>query len=70
MDILVFKTDVSEQTQIHKVNILLKTIFGANRWSFDLEDCDHILRILANNLSPRRVESVLQTAGFVCKELE
>ena len=41
-----------------------------NDWNFDLEDCDNILRIEADDISPRYIESLLQTAGFDCRELE
>ncbi len=40
------------------------------KWNFDLEDCDNILRIMADDLSPHQIESVLQTAGYDCQELE
>ena len=70
MEVLVFKTSVSERTQISKVQALLKTIPAIENWNFDLEDCDNILRIVASNLSPRYVESVLQMAGINCEELE
>lgn len=70
MEVLVFKTSVSKRTQINKVKTLLRAIPAINKWNFDLEDCDNILRIVADNLSPRQIESVLQMAGFDCQELE
>jgi len=70
MEVLVFKTNVSQQTQISKVQALLKTISTIENWNFDLEDCDRILKIVASNLSPRHIESVLQASGINCEELE
>lgn len=70
MEVLVFKTSVSKRTQVTKVKTLLKRIPTINKWNFDLEDCDHILRIVADDLSPRQIESVLQRAGFDCQELQ
>ncbi len=70
MEVLVFKTSVSKREEVNKVRTLLKPIPAINKWNFDLEDCDNILRIVADRLSPRLVESVLQTAGFDCQELE
>jgi hypothetical protein len=29
-----------------------------------------VLRIVANNISPRHIENVLKTAGINCEELE
>jgi len=70
MEVLVFKTSVSKRTQISKVKTLLKRIPAINQWNFDLEDCDNVLRIVAEGLSPRQIESVLHTAGFECQELQ
>lgn len=40
------------------------------KWSFDLEDCDRVLRVETNSLSPEEINHVLRTAGFECEELE
>jgi len=69
MDILVFSTSVSDRRQINEVSPLLTAIKAIKDWNFDLEDCDHVLRVVANNISPRYIESVIQTAGFNCVEL-
>ncbi|OKS88269.1 hypothetical protein [Mucilaginibacter polytrichastri] len=70
MDILVFKTSVTQAQQVSKVKTLLTSIPAVIKWNFDLDDPDNILRVIADQLSPRQVESVLQTAGFSCQELD
>lgn len=70
MQVLVFKTSVTKKQQVSKVQALLIAIPAIVKWNFDLDDCDRILRVVSNQLSPRYVESVLQTAGFNCQELE
>lgn len=70
MDVLVFKTDVSSKRKVSKVNTLLTSFPAVAQWNFDLEDCDKILRIESDGLSPRQVESALQKAGITCQELE
>ncbi|NCD68156.1 hypothetical protein [Mucilaginibacter agri] len=70
MQVLVFKTSVTKKQQVSKVQTLLTSIPAIVKWNFDLDDCDRILRVVSNQLSPRYVESVLQTAGFNCQELE
>lgn len=70
MEILVFKTNVSSKRKVNKVRSLLKSVPAIKQWNFDLEDCDKILRIETNNLRPAYVESLLQTAGFNCRELD
>lgn len=69
MDVLVFKTDVTSKKKVSKVSYLLTSFKNIEQWNFDLEDCDNILRIVSNGLSPRYIESVLHQAGIGCEEL-
>ena len=70
MDILIFTTSVERPEDVTEVKPLLTAVPAISGWNFDLEDCDNILRIEASNVSPRYIETLLQTAGFDCKELE
>lgn len=70
MNVLIFKTSISETEQIGKIKPLLESLPTIKFWNFDLDDCDNILRIVSNNLNPESVESLLQGAGFYCKELD
>lgn len=70
MDVLIFKTNVTNKRSVSKVSTLLTSFPAVVQWNFDLEDCDNILRIESDGLSPRQVESVLQEAGIACQELE
>jgi len=69
MDVLVFKTNVTDMHQVSRVKSLLTLFPTIKQWNFDLEDCDNILRIVAGNLSPRNVELTLKQAGIVCEQL-
>lgn len=70
MDVLIFTTSVEKPEQVTAVKPLLTSVPAITGWNFDLEDCDNILRIEAENISPRYIESLLQTAGYNCQELE
>ncbi len=70
MEVLVFMTSVEKPEQVSRVKPLLTAVPAITDWNFDLEDCDNILRIEASYISPRYIESLLQTAGFNCRELE
>jgi hypothetical protein len=70
MEVLVFITNIENPEQISRIKPLLTAIPEISDWNFDLEDCDNILRIEAGGISPGYIESVLQTAGYVCRELE
>ena len=68
--IAVFKTGVRNQGDADYLMKIIEKQYPGYEINFDLEDCDNILRVEANNISPRYIESLLQTAGFNCQELE
>jgi hypothetical protein len=70
MDVLVFVTNVYQPEQVSRVQPLLTAIPAIADWNFDLEDCDHILRIVSDDLSPRDVEVLLRNEGLDCYELQ
>jgi hypothetical protein len=69
MDVLVFKTNVSNEQHVDQVHRILNTVQVIREWNFDLDDCDNILRVVASGLSARTVEELLNAAGISCKEL-
>ena len=69
MDILIFKTNLTHPVHINRVQPYIQEIRGIQRWNVDIQDCDHVLRIEAKEVSPRSVETVLQQAGYFCEEL-
>lgn len=50
--------------------MLNKLMGSGERWDFDLEDCDHILRVEALSLQAPDIIQHLSGAGFSCEELE
>ncbi len=70
MDILVFKTKLEDIKQVRKLSHHLKNLPGVYKWNVDLQDCDKILRIEAEGITPHLVEEILQEAGYYCEELE
>ncbi|MBK9105979.1 MAG: hypothetical protein IPL92_15750 [Saprospiraceae bacterium] len=56
---------------IRRLRPLLDTlIMGDGRWNFDLEDCDHILRVETCTVPVEDVIHVVETCGYYCAELE
>jgi len=70
MEVLIFKTNVSNKRKVSKVNTLLTSVPSIKHWNFDLEDCDKVLRIESIGLNTRYIESLLQNAGFDCREMD
>ena len=70
MEILVFKTDIINRRQVTRAAPQLNRLKGIIRWNVDLHDCDKILRVVSDNISPRLIEQQMQEAGHYCAELE
>jgi hypothetical protein len=69
--VLVFKTSVRTHQGVKQVAPLLdQLLLATERWNFDLDDCDHILRVEAQAVTPSLIIDRMQQAGFVCAELE
>ncbi|MBX2925726.1 MAG: hypothetical protein KF746_26255 [Chitinophagaceae bacterium] len=61
--VAVFKTTVNNKKDAKKVLGTLETVFTSARINFDLEDCDNILRVEANNIDIELVQKVLFQHG-------
>ena len=67
--ISVFKTSVSNESDIEILKPLLDTQLENSKWNFDLEDCDNILRIDSLNEVGEQTIKLLKDYGFECEEL-
>ena len=68
--VYIFKTSVASQMNAKTLNKHLEKIKEIKQWNFDLEDCDNILRIVADKLDTTNVINLLTALGFDCKELD
>lgn len=68
--ILIFKTSVDAQKHVQQVAALFKSIKLIKYWSFDLDDCDRILRVVSLNILPETIENMLRTEGIYCEHME
>jgi hypothetical protein len=68
--IYVFKTSVESKNQVEVLAPQLITILHSEKWNFDLEDCDKILRVESQeNVVPKITELLIQN-NFQCWELD
>jgi len=70
MEILVFKTNLTDTKRISDVEPSLDIHPHIIQWNVDLNDSDNILRIVSNQIKGREVEQLLFNAGYYCEELE
>lgn len=69
MEILVFKTNLTDVKRISEVKHSLDFHPNIIGWNVDLNDKDNVLRIVSNNIVPSDVESLLMSVGYYCEEL-
>ena len=70
IEILVFKTNLTDTKRIRDVESLLDVHPHIVQWNVDLKDCDNVLRIVSRNIEAREVENILLNAGYYCEELQ
>ena len=70
MEILVFKTNLTNPNRISEVESSLDIHPGIYQWNVDLDDSDNILRIVSKSIAAREVENIVLSAGYYCEELE
>lgn len=70
MDILVFKTNLTDTKRIGDIEASLDVHPDIFQWNVDLNDDDNILRVVANNIAGEEVEKMLLNAGYYCEELK
>jgi hypothetical protein len=70
IEILVFKTNLTNTRHIKNVKPALNLHPYIKEWNVDLHDCDKILRVVAENIPATEVESIVSTAGYLCEELK
>lgn len=69
MEILIFKTNLSDIGHIGKVTPSLNHHPKIVEWNVDLHDCDKVLRVVSQNIPAREVEELIFNAGYYCREL-
>ena len=70
MQILVFKTNLTDIRRISDVESYLDVHPHIMKWNVDLDDIDNVLRIVSDNIAAEEVESMLLNAGYYCEELQ
>ena len=65
----VFKTNVQHRDLAEQLASILRTQFDFSRISFDLEDCDKILRVEGKQIYAESVIEILSTHGLECEVL-
>ncbi len=70
MEVQVFRTSVTSDEHVCTLQPLLDELVGKGSWNFALDDCDKILRIVADKSKAHNAASLLSVKGFECTELD
>ena len=70
MQILVFKTNLTNNSHIKKIESSLNLHPHIREWNVDLHDCDKILRVVTEDIAPTELENMVFNAGYFCEELK
>ena len=70
MEVLIFKTNASRQSEVSSLQRMLSKFDHIIEVSVDLEDCDKVLRIVGNNPSPTQIQLLVSSLGLTCSEME
>ena len=68
----IFKTNIGTDQEKLKVISAIHNQFDVNSCSIDIEDCDKVLRIVAQHtpITPDAIIFLLQSMGYQCDILE
>lgn len=66
----VFRTNINDNEAANSLITELQAIFPLSAITFDLEDCDRVLRLKGDGLNTDRITHVLGQRGFVCETLD
>jgi len=67
--VYVFKTSVTTKVAIKKIAPALNNVSFIEKWNFDLQDCDNILRIEAHEFDTEIICNLIKSFGFECTEI-
>ena len=68
--IFVFKTSVKTKIQVKKLKPHIDKILPNEKWNFDLEDVDNILRIDSEENIGLEIIELLSSHNHTCDELD
>ncbi len=70
MELLILRSTINTQEEVHRVSDRLDNHPSIRRWTVDLDDCDHVLRIEAlDALNESDIQLLIRPLGLDCEDL-
>lgn len=70
MYIHIFKTDIRTHEDIAILNKLFSVNPAISRWTVDMQDVDHVLRIESSTDNSTDIIHTVRQAGYYCADLD
>ncbi|MEI2748217.1 MAG: hypothetical protein V9E88_05600 [Ferruginibacter sp.] len=67
MAVEVFKTNITDAVLAGELLKELDRLIPQTRINFDLEDCDHVLRVEGVQIKPAHIVLFMEQKGFICE---
>jgi hypothetical protein len=67
--VLVFQTDLYSRREISEIRPLLDSLPGLKKWTIDLDDCNHVLRVEGIGITNEMIINAIGKVGFTAEVL-
>jgi hypothetical protein len=68
--ILVLKSNITTYSDVLQLQHPLNHHPEILKWNIDIDDCDHVIRIVTPSLTVADIEEIVKSNGYQCSELE
>lgn len=68
--ILIFSTSIKSASDKIKLQPILDAHNSIQQWNIDLDDVDHVLRVVSYELKHQQIIELIVGYGYECRELE
>lgn len=66
----IYRTNIEDDNEAAAIAVSLLKEFPYLKVDFDLEDCDHILRVQGKFIPCKQIRSMVSNSGYECSILE
>lgn len=66
----VYRTNITENSSAEEVTTHLMQLYPDSKINFDLEDCDHVLRVECSDNIFDKISAKVNSLGYFCEVLE
>jgi hypothetical protein len=67
MAVEIFRTNITDAVLAGELLKELDFLIPQSRINFDLEDCDHVLRVESAQIKPAHIVLFMKQKGFLCE---